>query len=224
MPIQLKADMLAQQALTLDYNTVLNVGASMSSIYGDVTYTSTLQIYDNLKQVGLSLGKSKVTLNDKYQVNWVDGVNVSYMRNYAMNATSVSLSRMKPMGKWGTVGVGVNYSYMFGKDALGQKMPNMASGGWNGLYTNMFMINKRIVYTPAFIVAASPISYTQKLPGVVDTPFSSISKDTIMILANSFNTQITNKFSVNFSWTIIRSSNEFVPIMNSFMVGSKIPF
>jgi hypothetical protein len=45
-----------------------------------------------------------------------------------------------------------------------------------------------------------------------------------MILANSFTAQITNSFSVNFSWTVIRSSNPFLPIMNSFMVGSKIPF
>jgi len=208
----------------LDYNTVLNVGASMSSIYGDVTYTSTLQIYDNLKQVGLSLGKSKVTLNDNYQVSWVDAVNVSFMRNYSMNATTVSLSRMKPMGKLGTLGLGINYSYMFGKDALNQKMPNMASGGWNLLYTNSFMVTDRINYSPAFIVASNPISYTQKLDGVIDAPFSTISKDTIMILANSFTAQITNSFSVNFSWTVIRSSNPFLPIMNSFMVGSKIPF
>ena len=33
-----------------------------------------------------------------------------------MNSTTLSLSRMKPLGKWGTVGVGVNYTYMFGKD------------------------------------------------------------------------------------------------------------
>ena len=72
MPIQLKADLMAQQALTLDYNSVLNLGASMSSIYGDVSYTANLQVYDNLKQAGLTLGKSKVTLNDNYQVSWVD--------------------------------------------------------------------------------------------------------------------------------------------------------
>ena len=30
---------MTQQALTLDYNQVLNIGVSQSSIYGDVTNT-----------------------------------------------------------------------------------------------------------------------------------------------------------------------------------------
>ena len=131
---------MQQQALTLDYNTVLSVGASQASIYGDITNTATLQVYDNLKQAGLSLGRSKVTLNENYAVTWVDGINLSYMRNYGMNATSISLSRMKPMGKYGIVGVGINYAYMFGKDNLGEKLPNMASLGYNFLYTNSIQV------------------------------------------------------------------------------------
>ena len=134
MPIQLKADIMAQQVLTLDYNQVLNIGASQSSIYGDVTNTANLMIYDNLKQAGLTIGRSKVSLNDNYQVTWVDGINLSYMRNFDMNSTTLSLSRMKPLGKWGTVGLGINYSFMFGKDALGNQMPKMGSGGYNILY------------------------------------------------------------------------------------------
>ena len=133
LPIQLKADMMAQQALTLDYNAVLNIGASMSSIFGDRSYGANLMIYDNLKQANLSLNTSLVTMNDNYEVKWVDGVNLSYMRNYKMNAISASASRMKPMGKWGTVGVGINYSYMMGKDQLGEKLPQSYMLGWNVL-------------------------------------------------------------------------------------------
>ena len=222
MPIQLKADIMQQQSLTLDYNTVFNIGASQSSIYGDITNTANLMVYDNLKQVGLTLGRSKVSLNDNYQVTWVDGANLTYMRNFSMNSTTLSLSRMKPLGKWGTVGVGINYSFMFGKDALGNKMPNMGSGGYNVLYTNMVKVNNRIMYTPALIMAQNPISYTQKMDEF--QAFSSTSKDFIGILANSFTIQLTKSFSFNAGWTIIYSSNEFVPIMNSFMIGAKLPF
>ena len=213
---------MQQQALTLDYNTVLNIGASQSSIYGDVTNTANLMVYDNMKQVGLTVGRSKVSLNDNYQVTWVDGVSLTYMRSFSMNSTTLSLSRMKPMGKWGTVGVGVNYSYMFGKDALGNQMPKMGSGGYNFLYTNMVKVNERIMYTPAIIFAQNPISYTQKMDGF--DAFASTSKDVIGILANTFNIQLTKSFSFNAGWTIIYSSNEFVPIMNSFMIGAKLPF
>ena len=221
MPIQLKADLLQQQALTLDYNTVLSVGASQASIYGDITNTATLQVYDNLKQAGLSLGRSKVTLNENYAVTWVDGINLSYMRNYSMNATSISLSRMKPMGKYGIVGVGINYAYMFGKDNLGEKLPNMASLGYNFLYTNSVQIHRRVNYAPALIVAQSPVSYMQQTD---DLPaFGAVSKDLIAILANTFTVNVTKTFSFNIGWTLIYSTNEFVPIMNSFMIGSKIP-
>jgi hypothetical protein len=53
--------------------------------------------------------------------------------------------------------------------------------------------------------------------------FGSVSKDFIGILANSFTVQLTKSFSFNVGWTMIYSSNEFVPIMHSFMIGSKIP-
>ena len=35
------------------------------------------------------------------------------------------------MGKYGIIGVGINYAYMFGKDNFGEKLPNMASLGYN---------------------------------------------------------------------------------------------
>jgi hypothetical protein len=146
------------------------------------------------------------------------------MRNYKMNALSVSLSRMKPMGRWGTVGVGINYAGLFGKDNFGEKMPKMYSLGWNVLYTNMVKISDRILYTPAIIGAQNPLSYTQRLPEVVNNPFSTVSKDFIGILSNSFTIQLTRRFSFNVGWTMIYSTNEFVPIMNAFMIGSKLPF
>lgn len=222
MPIQLKADLMSMQSLTLSYNQVLNIGASQTSIFGDRTYTANLMVWDNLKQVGLGLGTSKVSLDKNYQVSWVDGINLSYMRNYKMNAISGALTRMKPLGKWGTVGAGINYSYMFGKDQFGTKFPNMASLGYSLLYTNSVRINNRIMYSPAIIGAQNPITYMQELDDIES--LTTTSKDFIGILANSFTVQLTQKFSFNIAWTVIYSSNEYVPIMNSFMIGAKLPF
>ena len=224
MPIQLNADLMGQQSLLGTYNSVISFGASQSSIFGDVSYGANLMVWDNLKQVGLSLNRAKVTLNDNYEAKWVDATSVSYMRNYKMNAVSVSLSRLKPMGRWGTVGIGINYAGLFGKDNFGEKMPTMYSLGWNVLYTNMIKISDRILYTPAIIGAQNPLSYTQQLPEVVNNPFSTVSKDFIGILSNSFTVQLTRRFSFNVGWTMIYSTNEFVPIMNAFMIGSKLPF
>lgn len=220
-PIQLRADIMQQQALTLEYNSVLNIGASQSSIYGDRSYNLNGMIWDNLKQFGLSFSTSVVSMTEDYKVSWVDGVNISYMRNYTMNAVSFGANRMKPMGKYGTIGIGINYAYMFGNDALGDKMPDMYSLGYNFLYTNSFQVSPRINYAPALIVAQNPLTVQQG----TEWKTSAITNSDVMgILSNSFTVQFTKRFSLNLGWTVITSTNKFVPIMNSFMVGSKIPF
>ena len=198
MPIQLKADMMGQQSLLGTYNSVINFGASQSSIFGDVNYGANLMVWDNLKQVGLSLNRSKVILNDNYQAKWVDATSISYMRNYRMNAVSISLSRLKPMGVWGTIGVGVNYSNLFGKDNFNETMPSMYSLGWNVLYTNSFQITPRINYAPAIIGAQNPLTIVNP----IEEDFTTISKDFIGILSNSFTIRSAISFFVNPNFSI----------------------
>jgi hypothetical protein len=43
-------------------------------------------------------------------------------------------------------------------------------------------------------------------------------------MANSFTVQLTKRFSFNAGWTIIKGSDPNLPMMNSFMIGSKLPF
>jgi hypothetical protein len=138
------------------------------------------------------------------------------MRNFGANSMSFSASRMKPLGKYGTIGIGMNGSNMWMKDMDGVKS-NIMSYSYNILYTNSFKVNERLNYAPALIFAQSPISYLNK------QKYSLTSKDQIYILANSYTVNLTKVFSLNLNWTIIYSTNEFVPIMNSFMIGSKIP-
>ena len=222
LPIQLKADMLTMQSLTLDYNAVINIGASQSSIYGDVSYGANLMVWDNLQQVSLSINTTKVTMGNATDVSWVDSYGVTYMRNFNTNVITGVATRMKPMGKWGTVGLSVNYSYMFGKDSFNEKVPSILSLGYSFLYTNSFPISKRITYSPALIGAQNPLSYTTRTSSI--DSFAATSRDFIGILSNSFTVQLTRRFSFNMGWTLIYSSNQFVPLMNSFMIGAKLPF
>jgi len=180
-------------------------------------------VWDNMRQSSITFNKSKVTMDADYKVSWIDGTSLSYMRSYNMNAVTISLSRMKPLGKYGTVGVGINYSQLFGKDEYAEVMPEMYSFGWNALYTNSFQITKQINYAPAIIATQAPLNVVSPTsPKELD--YSTISKDFMGILSNSFTVQLTRRFSFNVGWTMIYSTNEYIPIMNSFMIGSKIPF
>lgn len=216
LPIILKADAMAMQSVSGRYNGVLMMGMSQTSLYGDRSYGITGMLYDNLKQWGISSNTSKVTITDDFKVAWIDGLSLSYMRNFKSNSVGISASRMKPMGKWGTVGVGFNGSNMWMKDIDGVKS-NIMSFSYNILYTNSFKVNEKINYAPALIFAQSPISYLN------NKKFGLTSRDQIYILANSYTLKLTKVFSVNLNWTIVASTNEFMPIMNSFMIGSKIP-
>ena len=214
MPIQLKADLMAMQNPLGGFNAAMSFSASQSSIFGDVSYGANLMVFDNLRQATLGLNRSKVFMDDSYNVEWVESTGINYANNFGTQAVSGNFMRLKPMGKKGTFGFGVNYTLMFG-NLIDKPMGNV---GYNFLYTNSYELNqKRITYAPAFIVAQTPLSFT--LDGS-----STTTSDAMFILANSWTYRLTKRFTFNFGYTAIKSTNPIIPLINSFMIGSKIPF
>ena len=214
MPIQLKADLMAMQNPLGGFNAAMSFSASQSSIFGDVSYGANLMVFDNLRQATLGLNRSKVFMDDSYNVEWVESTGINYANNFGTQAVSGNFMRLKPMGKKGTFGFGVNYTLMFG-NLIDKPMGNV---GYNFLYTNSYELNqKRITYAPAFIVAQTPLSFT--LDGS-----STTTSDAMVILANSWTYRLTKRFTFNFGYTAIKSTNPIIPLINSFMIGSKIPF
>ena len=214
LPIQLKADLMAMQNPLGGYNAAMSFSASQSSIFGDVSYGANLMVFDNLKQATLGLNKSKIYMDDTYTINWIESIGLNYGNNFGTQSIGGNFMRLKPMGKYGVAGFGVNYTYMFG----GLVSKPMASMGYNLLYTNSFVKDEgRLTYAPAFIVSQTPISFT------LDKN-SNVSKDAMFILSNSFTYSITKKFTVNFGYTAIKSTNPLIPLISSFMIGSKLPF
>jgi type II secretory pathway pseudopilin PulG len=214
MPIQLKADLMAMQNPLGGFNAAMSFSASQSSIFGDVSYGANLMVFDNLRQATLGLNRSKVFMGDSYNVEWVESSGINYANNFGTQAITGNFMRLKPMGKKGTFGFGVNYTLMFG-NLIDKPMGNV---GYNFLYTNSYELNqKRITYAPVFIVSQTPLSFT--LDGS-----STTTTDTMFILANSWTYRLTKRFTFNFGYTAIKSTNPIIPLINSFMIGSKIPF
>jgi hypothetical protein len=221
--------MMAMQNPLGGYNAAMSFGASQSSVFGDVSYGANLMVFDNLRQATLALNKSKIYMDETYNVDWIESIGVSYGNNFGTQSIAGNFMRLKPMGKWGTVGYGINYSYMFGNLI---ETP-MASMGYNLLYTNSMMFNEgRLTYSPAFIVSQTPISFTldsssniKRYPEAGDILLTSnVSKDAMFILANSFTYKLTRRFTFNFGYTAIKSTNPLLPLISSFTIGSKLPF
>ena len=228
MPIQLKADMMSMQTPLGPYNQVLNIGASRSSIYGDVAYSANMMVWDNLQQVSFMGARSKVNMTDDYQVKNISATSIGYSNNYGFSTMMLSQSLMKPFKSGLTVGVGISAGTTFVSYPIKENF--MVS--YNVLATKSFQIGSRITYSPALIWTQTPfmsiesgVNFDWENP--MGFQFKNVLKgseiDGMAILANSFTVQLTKRFSFNVGWTAIKSTNPQIPLINSFMIGSKIP-
>lgn len=77
MPIQLRADMMANQALLGNYDVVTSIGATQSSIYGDESYGATAMIWSNLRQFALNTSYTKVNMQ-KFNISSIKHENHSH--------------------------------------------------------------------------------------------------------------------------------------------------
>ena len=231
MPIQLKADAMAMQTPLGSYNAVMNIGASQSSVFGDVSYSLNTMLWDNLKQVSFMGARTKIAFTDDYQVKIIKATAVGYSNNYAISTLMLSQSFMKPFKNGMTVGVGISAGTTF--ESFPIKENFMVS--YNVLATKSFKLNDRITYSPALIFTQTPFMSGRDGVGVDfnnGNPFGvSVRNDMkgsrihfMGIMANSFTVQLTKRFSFNAGWTIIKGSDPNLPMMHSFMIGSKLPF
>jgi hypothetical protein len=222
----------------------MSMGATQSSIFGDVTYGATAMIWSNLRQFSINGSYTKVhmekfnvsqlihqnhshyskgtsvTTKDPLEppqpkVSSITSASLGYMNNFGNGTIVASVNKLKPMGKWGTAGVGMSMVNLFGEGKY-----QMTMLGYNLLYTNMVMVSPRIQYAPAFIWTQSP--YMGKFD--LQNQLKGTQIDGMMILANSFTLQLTRRFSVNVGATFIKSTNPIIPLIKSFMIGTKLPF
>lgn len=229
MPIQLKADMMSMQTPIGPYNQVLNIGASRSSIYGDVAYTANVMVWDNLQQVSFMGAISKVNMTEDYQVKNISATSAGYSNNYGYSTLMLSQSFMKPFKNGLTMGMGISAGSSFVSYPIKENF--MLS--YNVLATKSFQLGERITYSPALIWTQTPFMSGEsgvnfKWENPMGLQMRNLLKgreiDGMAILANSFTVQLTKRFSFNIGWTVIKSTNPIVPIINSFMIGTKLPF
>lgn len=211
-PIIVSGDVMGMQTLQGNYNSVLSMGISKSSIYGDVSYMGNLMIWDNLNQYALGGSMTKMFLSDIFELDFIENYNVNYSYSYGVSSVSVGYSTIKSFPKWGTIGGGINYSITMGRGIKG----TITTFAYNFLYTRSFVVNKKLTYTPAIVYTTSPIGYLSSVKSTY------VSKDKMVILSNGIDYQISKKFRFNFNWTPIINTNKDIPMINMFMVGSKI--
>jgi hypothetical protein len=211
-PIIVSGDVLGMQTLQGNYNSVLSMGISKSSIYGDVSYMGNLMIWDNLNQFALGGNVTKMFLSDMFELDFIENYSVNYSYSFGVSSISAGYSMIKTFPKLGIFGGGINYSYTFGRGISG----SITTFAYNFLYTRSVVVNKKLTYTPAIIYTTSPIGYLSSVEKTY------VSKDKMLVLSNGIDYQISKKFRFNFNWTPIVNTNRDIPMINMFIIGSKI--
>lgn len=222
-PIQLRADMISNQSLLGSYDVVMSIGVSQSSLFGDETYSLTGMVWSNLKQFSLNGSYTKVHMEKS-----ITSLGISYMNNFGSGSIIVSTNKLKPMGRWGTAGIGLTTTNLFYEGSYQQTLV-----GYNVLYTNMINVTPRIQYVPVLIWTQTP--YSSKIgykssPNTFGETFNLRNElwgtkiGGIVMLSNSFTIRLTRRFTFNTGWTINKFTDPLIPIINSFMIGAKLPF
>lgn len=211
MPVIVSGDIMTMQNPNKTFNNVISTGITKSSIYGDVSYNGNLLIWDNLNQISIGTSYTKSNYNNK-NIDFIENYSVSYLYSFGVNSLTIGYNKIIPKKNIGMFGYSINKSFIFGKN-INNYILNI---NYNILYTNTFKINTHFIYSPAIIISSSPITYIDNLK------YNYISKDITSVLSNSFDYKITKKFKININYTIIVNSNKYFPILNNFIIGSKI--
>jgi hypothetical protein len=211
-PVIVSGDVMGMQSLQGNYNSVLSMGISKSSIYGDESYMGNLMIWDNLRQFSIGGNMTKMFLSNTFELDFIESYSLNYTYSFGVSSVSVGYSTIKTFDKWGTFGGGINYSVILGKGFDG----TITTFAYNFLYTKSFKVNSQLTYTPAIVYTTSPIGYLSSVNSTY------ISKDKMFVISNGIDYQISRRFKFNINWTPILNTNKDIPMINMFMVGSKI--
>jgi hypothetical protein len=211
-PIIVSGDIMGMQSLQGSYNSVLSMGISKSSIYGDESYMGNLMIWDNLRQFSIGGNMTKMFLSNTFELDFIESYSLNYTYSFGVSSVSAGYSTIKTFDKWGTFGGGINYSIIFGRGFDG----TITTFAYNFLYTKSFKVNRQLIYTPAIVYTTSPIGYLSSVSSTY------ISKDKMFVISNGIDYQISRRFKFNINWTPILNTNKDIPMINMFMVGSKI--
>ena len=160
-------------------------------------------------------------------VSNITSLSVGYMNNYGSGTFVISFNKLKPMERKGTVGLGLMMTHSFYENKY-----QVMSLGYNILYTNMIQLTDRIQYSPAFIWTQTPYMGKPYWPNTNAFVFGIDGRNQLRggtihgmaILSNSFTMRLTQRFTVNGAWTLIKSTDNQIPTLNSFMIGAKLPF
>jgi hypothetical protein len=217
-PIIMSGDVVFLQNLRGNFDDIISIGMTQSSLMGDRSYGLSSMIWSNLNQFSLSGNTSVIKFDDTYTPKSVNSYGLGYSKMFKTHSLNLSVSKMFLTSKYGILGAGIGYSSMVDNSTIDRLKGINNSVSYNGIWTKPFKINERWNYTPVVVVAGSPLSFVTTDKNLI------WNKHIMFVSSNSFDFQLSRRFRANFNYTLIKGTDKNLPMLNSFVIGSKISY
>jgi hypothetical protein len=222
-PMLLSSDLTIAQNLDLSVNAIVSTGMSQSSMAGDKSYGATAMIWSNLKQFAFNARYTKMGFKDG-QLKYINNFSYTWAYSYGTKMGVLGFAHIKPLNKWGIAGVnisqitiGLPYQLGFFDDTV----PIMVTQygflfSVTAFYTKPISLNKRWNISPELYVTCNPYMFLNRQHLLI--------KDyTLNMLSGvSGDFSITKRFKLNVATKTSFSTNNQIPILLNFLIGSKI--
>ena len=208
-PMLLSSDLTVAQNLDMSVNAIVSSGISQSSMAGDVSYGGTVMIWSNLKQFAFNARYTKMGFRDG-SLKFINNFSYTWAYSFGTKMGVLGWAYIRPLNKWGVLGSNISQITI----GLPNEKALMLSA--TVFYTKPVSLNKRWNISPEMYITCNPYMFT--------TRERILTRDyTLNFLSGlSADMSITKRFKINMSTRASFSTNNQIPILLNFLIGSKI--
>lgn len=206
------SDLTAGQNPDKSATAIASLGISQSSLTGEASWGASAMIWSDLKQFALSPRYTKMNF-EQGKIKSID--NYSFTGAY-LNGNLMSLigyTHILPTQKWGTMGYNLSLLALMLK---GVEPTFLTSYSLTGFWMKPYQINKKLVLSPEVFAMSSPLLYN------VQTNTLNKDENIGIILGTSINYKISKRFGVAFNYKVNGGTKPGIPILNFFLIGSRM--
>lgn len=211
-PVIISSDYTNAQNLDKSFTGIINIGMSQSSLTGKSSYGLTSMTWFTFKQFAISGRYTSIHFSKNGKLKLIHNVNLTGLYTYGNYMGFIGYSAILNADKWGITGVNVSVS----TTKISEDQNTFISPAITAFYTRPTRVNKRLTLSPELYVISTPLVYSSaEKTTVKDRTFSAF-------IGTGVDFQITQKFKVNMNYKMNMSTNPDFPILNFFLIGSKV--
>lgn len=223
-PMLLSSDLTVAQNLDLSVNAIISTGVSQSSMAGDESYGATAMIWSNLKQFAFNARYTKMGFKDG-KLKYINNFSYTWAYSYGTKMGVLGFAHIRPLDKWGVAGVNISQITIGLPHQKGfyaeTGLPAMTTQhaflfSVTAFYTKPVSLNKRWNISPELYVTCNPYMFLNR-------EHISIRDYTLNMMSGvSGDLALTKRFKLNVATRASFSTNNQIPILLNFLIGSKI--